>query len=146
MSIKVQMKTPSMRSGSSFSSPEWSYKIMASSAIILVNLVSFAGLLTWAHRTLPSFQWIGQIAFSLALESVSVFLQHLAFHAEIKLMPSFRLKWSSKLWGLMVGILNATAFMNGGRYTREGIAIGILSTSSPWLWQAYAKQVGYAIM
>lgn len=133
-----------MKAGSIVIQPDWQYKLTAGGAIALVNMVSAAGLLTWAHRSLTSWGWPGQVMASVALESISVYLQHLAFYAEVKLMPSFRLKLSSKLFGVLVGGLNASAFMVSGHLTKESVAIGTMSMSAPWLWGAYARQISHA--
>jgi hypothetical protein len=113
--------------------------IPATAAIILVNGVSISGQVIFWRSHLP---WpiILCIGFAVALESVAIFLAYHASKAELAQDSAFKLRIVSYAFGVIIGGLNASHFLNHGHLTAASIGMGLLSASSPWLWAIHSRR------
>jgi hypothetical protein len=107
--------------------------------LLLVNSIAVFGQLEFWKSHLP---WPigGVFIFALALESIAVYLAYHASLAELSLDSAMRLRLSSYGFGLVIGILNGSHYLNHGRITAAAIGIGLMSASSPWLWQIHTRR------
>lgn len=114
-------------------------QIAAVIPLLLVNAVAFTGqLIYWrSHLAWPL---VAVIMFALALESIAVYL---AYHAHLAVLSddsAFRLRLGSYGFGAVIGLLNASHFLNNGRITAAAIGMGLMSASSPWLWGIHSRR------
>lgn len=107
--------------------------------IVLVNAVSVTGQVMFWSDHLP-WPFIACLGFALALESVAVYLAYHASLAERSQDSAYKLRLASYAFGLTIGILNGSHFLNRGHVTAASIGMGLLSASSPWLWAIQARR------
>ena len=107
--------------------------------IVLVNAVSVIGQVMFWRDHLP-WPFIACLGFAIALESIAVYLAYHASLAERSQDSAYKLRLASYAFGLTIGILNGSHFLNHGQLTAASIGMGLLSASSPCLWSIQSRR------
>jgi hypothetical protein len=107
--------------------------------LLLVNAVAFTGQLAFLSEHL-SWPLAGDIIFAASLESVAIFLAYMAHAALLGNDSSTRLRLSSYAFGIMIGLMNASHYVKDGQVTFAAVALGLMSSSSPFLWSVYSRR------
>lgn len=110
-------------------------------AIILANLVSCYGQVEWFFRD-QHLPLIGAIGAAVSLESIALALSAMAHHAMIAGDSSWSLAGGSRGMSLVAGLINLSHYSPQGitHPSTLGIVFGLLSSSSGFMWGAYAKR------
>jgi hypothetical protein len=110
-------------------------------AIILANVVSCYGQVEWFWRD-QHLVLIGAIGAAVSLESIALALSAMAHHAMIAGDSSWSLAGGSRGMSLIAGLINLSHYSPHGitHPTTLGIVFGLLSSSSGFMWGAYAKR------
>jgi hypothetical protein len=113
--------------------------IAAAVPIVLVNSTAFIGQFAWTRQHVP---WIipGQVLFSVAIESVAIYL---AWHAHLAALANdsaSRLKLGAYLFALIIGAMNYSHYASHWRPNALAIGLGLMSALSPWLWGIHTRR------
>ena len=117
--------------------------------LIVVNALTVYGQLAYAYESIAPATWpvgarvILSIGFALAVESVALYIQ---WHAHDALLlrshsTARSLRRTSFLVALIVGAMNYSHFtVKLDKPTAAGIAFGMLSLLSPWMWGLHSRR------
>lgn len=125
---------------------DWIQRLVTMLPLLLVNAVAVGGQLSWSHDHLGSWHLPGQIMFSMAIESIALFLAYHAYLAERSNDSALRLKLASYGCGLAVGTLNYSHYSQNWKPTAVAIVVGGMSASSPWLWGTFSRRVSRPVL
>lgn len=117
--------------------------VIAAIPVACVNVTATIGQFQYIrfHTTWPL---SGAILLSATLESIALFLAFEAHHALIHGDASFGIRIASYGYACIIGSLNYSHYSAGWRPTFLAIATGLMSVSSPWLWNVYSTRTGRA--
>jgi len=116
------------------------HAIVTAVPILLCNGVAVTGQYQFAHSHLPSWQLPGQLMYAAALESIAIYLAYMGHLAQIANDSALRLRLASYSYGLVIGAINYSHYARFSKPTVTGLAVGLMSTSSPWLWAIYTRR------
>jgi len=107
--------------------------------LLMINGIAILGQTEFWRTHLP---WPApaDAVFALALESVAVFLAYHAHLAQIADDSALRLRLASYAFGITIGTLNGSHYLNHGRITAAALGMGLMSASSPWLWAVHSRR------
>ena len=114
-------------------------KFVAAIPLIGVNTVAIYGQYAF-FRDHSNFPPAAAFGFAITVESIAIYLSYMAHKALLDLDTSFRLRLGSYVFGLIAGAMNLSHYSPRWHITVIGIAAGILSASSPWLWGVYSRR------
>jgi hypothetical protein len=120
-------------------------KFVAAVPLIGVNAVAMYGQYGYLHDHLP-WPTLAVVGLAFTIESIAVYLAYMAHKAMLDLDSSLRLKLGAYLFGLLAGAMNLSHYSPHWHISVAGIATGILSASSPWLWQIYSRRQSRRLM
>jgi len=120
-------------------------KLIMAIPLIGVNSIAMYGQYAFFrdHSSWPIFAAIG---IAVTIESISVYLAYAAHVAMLALDTSLRLRLSAYMSGIIAGFLNLSHYSPDWHITVIGIATGILSASSPFLWGIYSRRQSRNLM
>ncbi len=110
--------------------------------LLLVNGAAMWGQAGWATDHIVPARWDWRaglalaLAFAAALELIGVYLALSADAAEDAGVPSGGIRLASYAQGIVSGALNASHF---GWFGAAGVAFGLMSAISPFLWSIQAR-------
>lgn len=114
---------------------------IAAVPVVLVNAVAFAGQLAFLREHLP-WPLAGQVAMAIALKSVAVYLAYHAHVAQLANDSALRLRLAAYGFALVIGAMNYSHWAAPGWHpTFTGVATGLMSAASPWLWSVHSRRV-----
>jgi hypothetical protein len=107
--------------------------------IVLVNSTAFIGQFAWTLQHVP---WIipGQVLFSVAVESVAVYLAWHAHLAQLANDSASRLKLAAYLFALVIGAMNYSHYARDWHPNALAVGLGLMSALSPWLWGIHTRR------
>lgn len=113
--------------------------IAAAVPILLVNATAFIGQFAWTRDHVP---WIapGQVLFSVAIESVAIYLAWHAHQAQLANDSATRLKLAAYSFALVIGAMNYSHYADHWRPNALAVALGLMSALSPWLWGVHSRR------
>lgn len=113
--------------------------VAAAVPIVLVNSTAFIGQFAWTLQHVP---WIvpGQVLFSVAIESVAIYLAWHAHLAQLANDSASRLKLGAYLFALIIGAMNYSHYAAGWRPNALAVGLGLMSALSPWLWGIHTRR------
>lgn len=111
-------------------------------AIILANVVSAYGQVQWFWRD-EHLPLIGAIGAAVSLESIALALSAMAHHAMLAGDSSWSLAGGSRGMSIIAGLINLSHYSPQGitHPSTLGIVFGLLSSSSGFMWGAYARRM-----
>lgn len=114
--------------------------VMAS--IILVNIISVYGQVLWFFKD-EHLPLIGAVGAAISLESIALALASMAHHAMLAGDSSWSLAGGSRGMSIIAGLLNLSHYSPHGitHPSTLGIVFGLLSSSSGFMWGAYARRM-----
>lgn len=113
---------------------------MAAVPLILVNGISVVAQFEFWKEHLPGWPAPAAALLGIALESIAVYVGYHAYLAMMADRAAFRIRLTSYAIGAAIGLLNGSHYLAHGRITAASIGIGILSASSPWLWNLHSRR------
>lgn len=113
--------------------------IITAVPLILVNCTAFAGQLAFLRDHL-SWNLAGDIIFASSLESCAIFVAYMAHAALLSGDSATRLRLASYGLGLTIGAMNASHYIRNGHITFAAVALGLMSSSSPFLWGIFSRR------
>lgn len=123
--------------------PERRRTLIAATPIIGVNVTAFMGQFSYMRTHIHAWPLIAIVMLAATLESVALFLAHESHEAMKAGDSSFALRMSSYVFALIIAGLNYSHYAGPGfRPSFLGVATGIMSASSPWLWGIYSRRIG----
>lgn len=113
--------------------------VAAAVPIILVNGTAFIGQFAWTRDHVP---WIvpGQVLFSVAIESVAIYLAWHAHQAMLANDSASRLRLGAYSFALVIGAMNYSHYARDWRPNALAVALGLMSALSPWLWGIHSRR------
>jgi hypothetical protein len=125
--------------------------------LILTNTVAVFGQVGWAHDHLhvaslpsvPGYSWASYgvtavnfavaLMFAAVIESIGLYLSAEAHAALLHRDPALKLRLASYAMGGVAGAINYSHYAAGWHPTTLAVALGLMSTISPWLWAIRAR-------
>lgn len=107
--------------------------------VILVNIIAISGQYAFMRA---DWHWptISAAGAAVAIESIAVYLAYMYHESLMDEDAAYGLRLGSIVMGLLAGLMNYSHYSPGWQPGSKGIVLGILSASSPWLWNVYTKR------
>lgn len=113
---------------------------VAAIPVVMVNATAFTGQFAFLNDHL-AWPLALRILFAATLETVAIYI---AFHAHVAQMEddsALRLKLSAYAFAAVIGAMNYSHYaVHSWKPTFMGVALGLLSLSSPWLWGIHSRR------
>lgn len=113
---------------------------MTAVPLVLVNGISVVAQYEFWKEHLIGWPPAGAAMLGIALESIAVYVGYHSFLAMMADRTSLRLRLTSYAIGAVIGMLNGSHYLAHGRITAASVGIGLLSASSPWLWNLHSRR------
>lgn len=114
--------------------------VIASIPVLLVNTIAVTGQFLFIHD-----DWGWPIVFAvlaaIAVESIAVYLSYMHHAALIAEDAAYGLRLGSIGMGILAGLMNFSHYSPHWEPTSKGVVLGVLSASSPILWNVYSRRV-----